>query len=140
MNNQTQYFQVVAKCGHVGRNKFVSIAYPVVASSGKEAAARVRQYPRVKHHAKDAIVSCEEIDYETFRALKLKNEHDPYLHCKNSHDLKKVENLYERVDSREEVERDDADDYESRKQYHLKKYAQWLKSLVPTERALTLID
>ena len=49
-------FEVEAKCGHVGRKYFTLKVFPVKANSRKEAAAIVRNIPRVKHHHKDAIL------------------------------------------------------------------------------------
>ena len=60
------YFEVIAKCGHVGRNKYIPIKFAVEAESGKDAAAMVRRFPRVKHNHKDAILDCKEIFYEEY--------------------------------------------------------------------------
>ena len=49
-------YEVCAKCGHVGRYNYVDKIFAVKASSGKEAAAKVRNFPRVKHDHKDAIL------------------------------------------------------------------------------------
>lgn len=43
-----KYFEVQAMCGHVGKGKYIPISFPVIAINGKEAAEKVRSYPRVK--------------------------------------------------------------------------------------------
>ena len=50
------FYRVKAKCGHVGRNNYIVKNFYVVASSGKEAAHKVRYFPRVKHDRKDAYL------------------------------------------------------------------------------------
>ena len=43
-------FAVICKCGHVGRNNYILITFPVIANSKKEAARIARSIPRCKHH------------------------------------------------------------------------------------------
>lgn len=82
MKNENQnYFKVVCKCGHVGRQHYVPVQFAVVAESGKEAARIARDFPRVKHDHKDAILKVEKIDYEQFLEIKVMNDNDQYLHC-----------------------------------------------------------
>lgn len=50
-------YKVIAKCGHVGKGKYIQIAFAVKANDGKEAAKIVRKFPRVKHDKKDAIIN-----------------------------------------------------------------------------------
>lgn len=77
-----RYFEVEAKCGHVGKMNCIFIQFAVAAKDGKEAAAKARQIPRVKHGHKDAIKYVKEITFEEYRVLRVKNEADPYLKCK----------------------------------------------------------
>ncbi len=76
-------YEVCAKCGHVGRGYYVDKIFAVIASDGKEAAAKVRQFPRVKHHHKNAIRYVEEISNERFREINSINQADPYFRCQN---------------------------------------------------------
>ena len=76
-------YKVIAKCGHVGQNYYIDKVFAVMAETGKEAAAIVRNMPRVKHHHKDAIRSVEEISFDVFYALKANFRNDPYFHCHN---------------------------------------------------------
>ena len=80
------YYQVEAKCGHVGMNNYIIKRFYVCADNGKEAAFRVRKMPRVKHHHKDAIRNVTAISYDEYiEGIALRNE-DPYFHVSNSSD------------------------------------------------------
>lgn len=79
--NQTHYYKVICKCGHLGRKKYIPISFPVKATSGKEAAAIARYFPRVKHEHKDAILMVKEMSYSEYLELIEINNNDPYLHC-----------------------------------------------------------
>ena len=76
-----KYYKVVAKCGHVGRNKYILRNFYVRALDGKEAAEIARRMPRVKHDHKDAIRSVDEIDLETYRLGLMEVRSDPYRQC-----------------------------------------------------------
>ena len=94
---QKLYFEVKAKCGHVGRNNYIPISFAVCAKDGKEAARKVRDFPRVKHDHKDAILSVEEICYDTYLEIKNRNNEDPYLQCHTKQEQKKTCNLSGRL-------------------------------------------
>lgn len=69
------YFEVSAKCGHVGRNNYIIKKFYVKAESGEDAAEIVRNKPRVKHHRRDAIQSVNKITEEQYlQGLKEMNE------------------------------------------------------------------
>ena len=91
------YFKVVAKCGHVGRNKCIWITFATMAENGKEAAKRVRDFKRVKHDHKDVIASVTKITFEEFVEIKNQNDADPYLHCKNRQEQRKIPDFDLRV-------------------------------------------
>ena len=76
-----KYFQVVAKCGHVGRKNYIEIAFPIIAESINEATQIARNMPRVKHHMKDAISSASEITEDEYLVLRDKNDKNAYLKC-----------------------------------------------------------
>jgi transposase len=105
--NQNLYV-VTAKCGHVGKNKYIPIDFPIKAESMKEAAERIRNRPRVKHHHKDAILSIIKVDPEIFIQVVEANNSDLYLKVTSSTDQKRFcEDLEERVHSeRKQEERD----------------------------------
>lgn len=76
-------YEVLCKCGHVGRQHYIPIAFPIIAISKKEAAEIARKLPRVKHHHKDVILEVNEITYEEYEILLEKNRNDEYLQCHN---------------------------------------------------------
>ncbi len=92
-----KYFKVTAKCGHVGKGKYIPITFAICAENGKEAAAFARLLPRVKHDHKDAILNCEMVSYAEYYEILEKNNNDPYLHCKNRRDQKTTCNLSDRL-------------------------------------------
>jgi hypothetical protein len=77
------YFQVKAKCGHVGREMYYEGAFYVKANNGRAAAAVVRMKPRVKHDHKDAILAVAEVEYGEFKAGQASNRNNPYFQCRN---------------------------------------------------------
>ncbi len=93
-----KYFEVEAKCGHVGRNNCVWIRFAVVAADGKEAAKKVREIGRVKHDHPNAIRYVREIAFVEFMYLKAENDADPYLHCKNKREQNQIEGLSSRIE------------------------------------------
>lgn len=85
--NTKKYFKVIAKCGHVGRNKYVPISFAVVAQDKSEASQKALTFPRVKKHLKDAIISCEEIEKRTFKEIIKSNSKNEYMKgkCRRDH-------------------------------------------------------
>ena len=78
------YYEVEAKCGHVGRNNYILKKFYVYADSGSDAATIVRYLPRVKHHHKDTIRKVIEITYEEYiEGLNSKYD-DMYFQVSNS--------------------------------------------------------
>ena len=84
------YYLVLCKAGHLGRNKYMPIWYPVEAEDGKEAAKIARKIPRVKHDHKDAILACVKTNYEEYCKQAEENKHDPYLCCKSRHEQNQI--------------------------------------------------
>ena len=77
------YYKVLAKCGHVGRNKYIEKWFYIKAKSGKEAAKIVRDLPRVKHHHKDAIKDVIKISFEEYINGKKLTDQDFFFHIHN---------------------------------------------------------
>ena len=92
-----RYFKVEAKCGHVGHGKCIWITFATTGENGKEAARKVRDFKRVKHDHKDAIGSVKEISFEEFMEIKAANDIDPYLHCKNIQEQRKIPGFEGRI-------------------------------------------
>jgi len=77
-------FLVAAKCGHVGRDRYLPVTFAVTAANARQAAALVKQFPRVKRHHKDAILWVKEAqDKQAYQAVLEQNSRDPYLHCRS---------------------------------------------------------
>lgn len=83
------YYKVCAKCGHVGRNKFIHKWLYIEASSKKEAAEKAKKTPRVKHNHKDVIKEVIKIDFEEYmQGLKIMMS-DKYFKVCNSTDQRR---------------------------------------------------
>ena len=78
---EMKMYEVVAKCGHVGRKYYAQKNFAVFALNGRDAAKITRELPRVKHHHKDAILSVREIDEQRFYEIKEITSRDPYFSC-----------------------------------------------------------
>lgn len=97
INETKNYYKVVAKCGHVGRNKYIPQTFAVKAESGEEAASRVRNFPRVKHHKKDAILLVKKINYEEYLLINELNDNNPYFKCKSKQEQNRLCKLDELI-------------------------------------------
>ena len=74
-------YEVQAKCGHVRKNMYTLKTFAISASSRVEAAALVRNLPRVKHHHRDAILRVVEIDWNRYYEIQHLNRQDLYFQC-----------------------------------------------------------
>ena len=92
------YFEVQAKCGHVGKGKCIFIYFAVKAENKKVAAAKARNYKRVKHGHKDAIRNVREISHTEYIKLLNTNKKDPYLQCKNIQQQRDIECFEDRIE------------------------------------------
>lgn len=81
-SNQKKYFQVTAKCGHLGRLRYIPINFAIYAENAHEAAQYAKRLPRVKKQCKDAILACVEITHEEYMALLDANRRESYLKAK----------------------------------------------------------
>ena len=99
--NQKKYFQVTAKCGHIGRLKYIPINFAVCAENAREAAQFVKRFPRVKKQCKDAILACVEITHEEYMALLDANRRDTYLRAKCHRQVVADEDFIARIQTTE---------------------------------------
>ena len=86
MTPKTKYYQVTAKCGHVGKRNYVPINFAVRASSASEASQKAKLFPRVKKQLWDSIMACVEISKKEYKDLLKTNRKDPYLNCHSKRD------------------------------------------------------
>lgn len=98
------YFDVKAKCGHVGMNNYIVKSFAVVADNGKEAAEKCRWFPRVKHHYKDAIISVVKISKDEFDKIIEEHRRDPFFTCASVQEQKMLCDLTSEIIRNEEVE------------------------------------
>ena len=90
LNQETKYFAVTAKCGHVRKKYYILIEFGVEAKDAKDAAKITRSIPRVKHDHDDAIKKVREISYEEYLSINERNEKDTYLQVHSKHE----QNIY----------------------------------------------
>lgn len=123
MMETRNYYEVIAKCGHVGKKHYVPIKFAVIAKDGKEAAKMVRQFPRVKHDHKDAILNVNKIDYERYLEIVEMNNNDPYLKCHSRQEQNLIDNLEDRleIDLHNQKAKYDKQDRLQRVAYKIKK-------------------
>ena len=97
-----KYYEVKAKCGHVGMNNYIIKTFAICAENGREAASRARWMPRVKHHAKDAILSVKEIDEFEYDEIIEINHNDNYFKCESIQDQNAMCDLDDEIYRNEE--------------------------------------
>ena len=129
--NRQKYYAVCCKCGHVKPNRYVEITYPIKAINGREAARIARGIARVKHHKKSAIISCKEISYDEYLALKKANKNDPYLHCKSIQEQRMIDSFESRIIKEPEHDNHKLSKKERRSlvEYKLKKQKLFIRAL-----------
>lgn len=76
-----RYYEVVAKCGHVGKDKYYRGRFYVKADSEQEAVDKVRYAPRVKKDHRDAILSVTRIGERKFYNCLIEQYQNPYFAC-----------------------------------------------------------
>jgi len=93
-----KFYEVEAKCGHVGLTNCVWVKFAVKAKTSKEAADTVKKYGRVKRNHKNFISSVSEISYDEYRLLALENKYDPYLNAQSIQQQRAILNFDKRVE------------------------------------------
>ena len=63
------------------------------AKYGIRTAKKVRQFSRVKHNHKDAILNVKKISYERYLEIVEANHNDQYLNCHSKHEQKLINNF-----------------------------------------------
>lgn len=75
------FFETVAKCGHVGRDRYYEGHFFLAAESAREAARVVRYLPRVKSDHPDAILRVERISRDEYERGLRETRDNPYFRC-----------------------------------------------------------
>lgn len=81
-----RYYEVVAKCGHVGRNYYYEGHFFLTSSSASSAAQYVKTFPRVKKDHEDAILWVNEINQDEYIAGCKAMKMNPYFACGSKHE------------------------------------------------------
>lgn len=80
--NDLKFYAVTCKCGHCDSKKlYCPITFAVMASNGKDAAAKARMIPRVKHDHKDCVLDVKEITLDAYEEIERSNAANPFLRC-----------------------------------------------------------
>lgn len=89
------FYIVQAACGHVGKGQYLAIDFPIKADSTKEACTICRQFPRVKHDNKNAIIKIREVTKSEYMQQILLNNQNPFLKAKNKRETYALGMSYE---------------------------------------------
>ena len=85
-----KYFEVCAKCGHVGRGYYYEGHFFITANSKKDASSKVKHFPRVKKDHEDVILWVEEICEDAFNLGVEETTQNPYFRCRNKQEQNAV--------------------------------------------------
>ena len=88
-----KYFEVVAKCGHVGRMYYYEGHFFVSGDSKKTAAGKVKTFPRVKKDHEDVILWVEEVTEVQYKEGLAQMESNPYFQCGSKHEQNAIVEL-----------------------------------------------
>lgn len=116
------YYLVVAKCGHVGKKKYVDIDFPVCAESGSEAAQTVLKRSKVKKHLKNAITSVSRITEEEYKAYIKDDKYGEYLSAHFSREYYSLDLDIKNLESRHRKAKKDFKTRNERISFLFKKY------------------
>lgn len=86
------YYFVIAKCGHVGKGKYIDVIFPIMAETKKEASQMVLLKPKVKKQLSNAISSVFEVSKEEFDKQININKEDIYIHSHCKQEIKEILN------------------------------------------------
>ena len=73
-----KYYEIKAKCGHVGKNNYYVGTLYLYGENGRVDAAYARRHPRVKHDHKDAILCVKEISHDEYLKGKAETRKSVY--------------------------------------------------------------
>ena len=86
------YYFVIAKCGHVGKGKYIDVIFPIMAKTKKDASQMVLLKPKVKKQLSNAISSVFEVSKEEFDKQININKDDIYIHSHCKQEIKEILN------------------------------------------------
>lgn len=140
--NENKYYAITVKCGHVGRNKYIPITFPIIANSKKKAAEVVRLFPRVKHDHKDYVLDAREVTREEYLDILEKNNNDIYLKVASIQEQREKcldleERLCQENRDNQTIKREDRND---RVKYIQKKNKNHIKDLMKYKMEMILFN
>lgn len=80
-----KYFEILAKGGHVGNDKFFECHFFECAPDSQTASDWALRYGRIKDNHKDKCLGVEEISVVEFLEGIKNQDMNPYFHCKSRH-------------------------------------------------------
>ena len=82
-----RYFIVTAKCGHVGKGKYIDVQFPIIAENASDAARIILKRTKVKKHLKNAITSVIEVRESAYFDFIYENPYESYLSAHSSREF-----------------------------------------------------
>lgn len=88
-----RHFEVVAKCGHVGRDYYYEGHFFLQSETASNAAQYVKTFPRVKKDHDDVILWVSEVEKDEYIAGVIAMKINPYFSCESKYQQKAVWDL-----------------------------------------------
>ena len=121
-----KYYEVIAKCGHVGKHQYHEGNFYIEAQTASEAAKVVRNMGRVKHDHKDAIQQVTTIDFDSYLAGKKKVSQEVYFMCTSIQEQEAVWHLIEdKIRPETNIQLEYRDRHSKYKPLKMKKYGNY---------------
>jgi len=108
-----RYYLVVAKCGHVGKGKYIEVEFPIYANDKSTASQLCLKKGKVKKHLKNAISSVCEVSYDIY--LNKLNEFKSNLFVK-AHTKKEIVDYIETAQILDSSKKKHKKTFDSRKE------------------------
>lgn len=83
---ENRYYEVCAKCGHVGNGKYCLKKFYTIAPSMHKARENVLNAPRIKKQLSNPIEYVCQITKEEYEKGRFEMDTDPYFNCKSEED------------------------------------------------------
>lgn len=117
-----RFFIVTAKCGHVGKGRYIDVDFPVVSENGSEAARNILKRTKVKKQLKNAITSVVEIKEDEYYEFIKKNPFKSYLSAHSSREFDLNDYNVKTLTTSESPRKQEFSSRKERVKYILKKY------------------
>lgn len=81
-----KYYAITLRCGHVGRQKYIPITFPIQGIDLNEAINEAIKIPRVKSHTISDVIDYKEVSYFEYKKIQKENNNNDYLHATRKSD------------------------------------------------------